>query len=248
MSFVHFALSTRIQSAERWSFLAPPPMSLSDFDEALPPMPTKTPTLDAASDPEFATTSTQCLLVRGQRQVKPRNRDRRPEYRPLIDEASFHCLPYTLSLDFLFSSLLFPECVYRVFLLGLDLDPDPDLNTARAEDLDKNDDDCSPGRMELKVRLTAAAGRSCEVGSHDPRRTLDPHPEDEKKLKLDKTSGLDTAPASLKLTEGLDDPVMSASPTLPRSPVAMTGAGHPGCRPPSERGWGPSGARPRTCP
>lgn len=87
MSFVHFALSTRIQSAERWSFLAPPAMSLSDFDEARPPMqtPTVTPTLDTAAEPEFATTSTQCLLVRGQRQVKPRNRDRRPEYRPLID-------------------------------------------------------------------------------------------------------------------------------------------------------------------
>lgn len=67
---------------------------------------------------------------------------------------------------------MFPECVYCVFLLGLDLDPDPDFNTARAEDLGKNDYDCSPGRMELKVRLTAAAGRLCEVGSHDPRRTL----------------------------------------------------------------------------
>ncbi|OJT05861.1 hypothetical protein TRAPUB_3274 [Trametes pubescens] len=42
-----------------------------------------TPPLDTNAD--FATTQTQCRLVRGQRQVKPRNRDRRPEYRPLID-------------------------------------------------------------------------------------------------------------------------------------------------------------------
>lgn len=73
----------------------------------------------------------------------------------------------------LFSPLcpLCPECVYCVlFLLGLDLDPD--LDTARAEDLDKDEDDCSPGRIGIQVRLTAAAGRSCEAGSHDPRRTL----------------------------------------------------------------------------
>ncbi len=85
MSYVHFALSTRIQSAERWSFLSPPTMSLSDFDEARPPMPTPPLDSDTDTDADFATTQTQCRLVRGQRQVKPRNRDRRPEYRPLID-------------------------------------------------------------------------------------------------------------------------------------------------------------------
>lgn len=78
MSSTLFAPSTRVPSAERWSFLSPPPMALSNFNEARPPMPT-----DAT--PEYATTNTQCRLVRGQRQVKPRNRDRRPEYRPLID-------------------------------------------------------------------------------------------------------------------------------------------------------------------
>ncbi|OJT02241.1 hypothetical protein TRAPUB_7268 [Trametes pubescens] len=60
-------------------------MSLSDFDEARPPMPTQPLDSDADADADFATTQTQCRLVRGQRQVKPRNRDRRPEYRPLID-------------------------------------------------------------------------------------------------------------------------------------------------------------------
>lgn len=83
MFSVPSALSTRVQSAEHRSFLSPPTLSLSYFDEALPPMPTPTPTFDAS--PEFATTYTQCSLVRGQRQVKPRSRDRRPEYRPLID-------------------------------------------------------------------------------------------------------------------------------------------------------------------
>ncbi|KAL1943733.1 hypothetical protein VTO73DRAFT_4178 [Trametes versicolor] len=96
MSSTLFAPSTRVPSAERWSFLSPPPMALSDFNEARPPMPT-----DAT--PEYATTNTQCRLVRGQRQVKPRNRDRRPEYRPLIDGgANFQCTPEddnTLKLD-----------------------------------------------------------------------------------------------------------------------------------------------------
>lgn len=140
---------------------------------------------------------------------------------------------------FLFSPLrpLFLD-VYCVSLLGLDLDPD--LDTARAQDLDK-DDDCSPGPIGIQVRLTAAADACARWGVMTPagpwvcqRPTpflftsprhcssllyfihTDFYPEDDEKLKINDPPDLDTAPASLKLTEGLDDPMMSASSTLPR--------------------------------
>ncbi|OJT05870.1 hypothetical protein TRAPUB_3283 [Trametes pubescens] len=83
MSSVHFAPSTRFQTAERRSLLSPPPKprrARSDVDPSIPPVP-PLPLEFRVLQPQ-----SQCRLVRGQPQVKPRNRDRRPEYRPLIDD------------------------------------------------------------------------------------------------------------------------------------------------------------------
>ncbi|OJT04592.1 hypothetical protein TRAPUB_4707 [Trametes pubescens] len=82
MSSVHFAPSTRFQTAERRSLLSPPPKARRarpDVDSSIPPVP-PLPLEFRVIQPQ-----SQCRLVRGQPQVKPRNRDRRPEYRPLID-------------------------------------------------------------------------------------------------------------------------------------------------------------------
>lgn len=82
MSTVHFAPSTRFLPAERRTLASPPPKARSAPTE-VPPVP-PLPLQFRVVDPNLPQPG-ECLLVRGQKHVKPRNRDRREEYRPLID-------------------------------------------------------------------------------------------------------------------------------------------------------------------